>query len=374
MVRVLHYLSGLADIKAGVETYIVNLYSFLSKDEFEFSILTRNAKSGSMLNELLKNSGIKIYEIPIPTLNVVSMFQYRKELNTFFKAHQGDFDFLHMHGCDDPFVIQEAKRYGIDATAIHVHSLSRENKNAIKNTIKGFTAKANIRNANFRFACSELAGKSLFPDNKFEVIKNTIDTEKFAFDPDKRNVFREQFGLCNDQLVICFCGRFSDIKNIPFLLQIFRDLTLLNSSVRLFLIGDGEKKNELVENVKMLNIQDRVVFTGEVEDVSGILSAMDLYLQTSFKEGFSISALEAQCSGLTTILTNGFPDDVILTDLVISKSLNDESGEWAQLINKLILHKDRERKHYADIIKAAGYDTEQSAIYMSGVYKNAKND
>lgn len=373
MIRVLHYLSGLSDIKAGVETYILNLYSDLPKDEFEFCILTRNAKKGSLTNELFQSYGITIYEIPIQSLNALNVFRFRKALNAFFDNHRNEFDFIHMHGCDDPFIIQIAKQYGIVNTAIHIHTASRENDDYIKNAFKIYTSKSNIKNVDYKFACSKVAGNKVFHDRSFTVVNNSIDTNKFAFSESNRKSYRDELGLSKGQYAICYCGRFAEIKNLPFLLNVFNNLVALNNQARLFLIGNGECKNDLIDYVDRLNIREYVNFVGELQDVSGILSAMDLYLQTSFNEGFSFSALEAQCSGLPTVLSNGFPKDIVLTDLVIMESINEEANVWAETINSILLSNHKDRKKYSSIIKAAGFDSKDASHYISGVYKNAKN-
>lgn len=374
MVNVLHYLSGLADIKAGVETYILNLYDRLDKEEYSFSILTRNAKQDSPLYELFVEHGIKVYEISFPSLNVTNTLLFKKELNRFFEKIDLQFDFLHMHGCDDPFVVECAKKHGIKVAAVHVHSIVRENKNVIKRYIKTYTSRNNIRYSDYLFACSNDAGKSMFKDRPYEVLKNSIDTQKFKFDAQKREELREKYHIDEHMQVIGYCGRFSEIKNLPFLLEVFMYVRKKKNETILIMIGNGECKSELVDLAKKFDIEKCVIFTGEIENVNELLSAMDLYLQTSIKEGFSISALEAQCNGLKTVISSGFPKEIEITDLVKRIPLEYSPEDWSVSVCALLDSEQNNRATYATRIKEAGYDSGESIRQISGVYRDAKND
>lgn len=374
MITVLHYISGLADIKAGVESYILNTYEKLPHNQYRFCVLTRNAKTGSPLNRLFLESGIEIFEIPCYTLRGSSYKQYIQDMKCFFQEHYGEFDFIHMHGCDDPFVLKMAKKYGgIKRAAVHVHSITRENPNCFKTFLRKCSSCDNIRNADFRFACSDTAGKKFFTNLSYMVLPNTIDTEKYRFSATNREYYRKKYGLRNEQKAICFCGRFSKIKNLEFLVDVFFLVQRRYENVFLFLIGDGEERSNLEKAVAEYHIEDKVVFTGETLDIQSILSAMDIYVQTSLNEGFSISALEAQCSGLPTLISNGFPDEIMLTDIIRKLPISGGKSVWVEEIcNELSTSKNLDRDRYWQEIKSAGYDSSLAVKYVDEVYRNVK--
>lgn len=77
--------------------------------------------------------------------------------------------------------------------------------------------------------------------------------------------------------------------------------------------GDGESRNELMELVKELNIADRVIFHGNVENVDQAFQEIQTLLVTSDYEGFSLATLEAISNG-TSVITydvNYGPTDII---------------------------------------------------------------
>ena len=75
--------------------------------------------------------------------------------------------------------------------------------------------------------------------------------------------------------------------------------------------------------VKSLGLADSVIFTGVRTDIDCILSAMDVFIMTSFNEGLPVSLVEAQASGLHIVATDTISSEINLTDLVEFCSLDD---------------------------------------------------
>lgn len=375
LIHILHYLSGLAEIKAGIETYIINLYDHIDRDHFCFSILTRNAHKDSELYKMLTEKGIEVFDLEIPNLGLKTIPLYVKRLNNFFKEHSGEFDFLHMHGYDDPFVIYMAKHNGINKAALHIHEVARENARGVGDLFKRIFSKNNMQYADYYFACSQKAGEVMYGNKKYIVLKNTIDAQKFKFDADKRLIQREQLRLSDSNIAIAYTGRLVSVKNLSFLIEVFACVLKKNSNVKLFIIGEGEKKDNLMAQVKSLKIDKNVCFLGERNDIDMLLQGMDLYLQTSICEGFSFSALEAQCSGLLSIISDCFPWEIDITDLVYRISLSEPKEYWADKILELIRltsSRNSNRGRYAAIIKEKGYDCYTAANEMEKIYSGSE--
>lgn len=375
MIHILHYLSGLTEIKAGVETYIVNLYDHIDRDNFSFSILTRNAHIGSELYKMLTEKGIEVYDLEIPNLGLKTIPLYVKRLNSFYKEHNGEFDFIHMHGYDDPFVIYMAKHNGIKKAALHVHQVARENARVVGDLLKRIFSKNNMQYADYYFACSQKAGEVMYGNKKYIVLKNTIDAQKFKFDADKRLIPREQLRLSDSNIAIAYTGRLVPVKNLVFLIDVFACVLKKNSNVKLFIIGEGEEKDNLMAQVKSLKIDKNVYFLGIRNDIDMLLQGMDLYLQTSTCEGFSFSALEAQCCGLPSVISDSFPEEIDITDLVYRISLSEPKEYWADKILELIRltsSRNSNRGRYAAIIKEKGYDCYNAANEMEKIYSRSE--
>jgi glycosyltransferase involved in cell wall biosynthesis len=116
------------------------------------------------------------------------------------------------------------------------------------------------------------------------VIYNGIDTPKVTYD----ELFWDRFGISKESFVISAIGRLESVKNFPMLIEAISELP-----VELVIVGDGSKRDELEEMVKMLNISSKVHFLGFREDVNDILYHSRLSVISSDREGFSYVMAEA---------------------------------------------------------------------------------
>ena len=73
------------------------------------------------------------------------------------------------------------------------------------------------------------------------------------------------------------------------------------------LVGDGARKQELIELSKSMNIQDNIIFVGQVQNVNDYINLFNLFLFPSLYEGFGISLVEAQAAGVNCISSNAVP-------------------------------------------------------------------
>ena len=70
------------------------------------------------------------------------------------------------------------------------------------------------------------------------------------------------------------------------------------------LVGDGPLLDSVRNRVFQLGIQDRVNFLGRRSDVAAILEKSDVFVLTSFWEGFPLSIIEAMRASIPTIASN----------------------------------------------------------------------
>ena len=66
-----------------------------------------------------------------------------------------------------------------------------------------------------------------------------------------------------------------------------------NKKIILLIIGDGEKKEELIAQAKVLDVIDRCFFVGYQKDVIPYYELMDFYIMSSRSEAFGLCILEA---------------------------------------------------------------------------------
>ena len=152
----------------------------------------------------------------------------------------------------------------------------------------------------------ELRAAGVAPD-KVAYSPHGVDTERFRpATPEERARLRQQLGWPAEGLVIVYTGRLLRGKGLETLVDAFTALAPEHPRAWLVLVGSGGGQALSVEEalrarVRATGLEERVVFTGRLEDVSPPLRAADLFVFPSLFEALGLSLLEAAASGLACI-------------------------------------------------------------------------
>ena len=124
-------------------------------------------------------------------------------------------------------------------------------------------------------------------------------------------------------------GRIKKKKNHYFLIKIFNEILKLHKDSILLLVGEGKLRPKIQELVKEYKIEDNVRFLGIRRDTDRLYSAMDIFLLPSLYEGFPVTLLEAQASGLNIFCSDTISKEVNVTDNIHFLPLKENEKEWA---------------------------------------------
>lgn len=126
------------------------------------------------------------------------------------------------------------------------------------------------------------------------VINNGVDPTRFAFASQERARLRSELGLSDDLFIVGAVGRISKEKRLDLLIQAFSSFrSQSENSAALVIAGDGPAESELHRLMDTLHLESAVRFVGYRNDVSALLSSMDVVASTSESEGMSLALLEA---------------------------------------------------------------------------------
>lgn len=280
----------------GVESVVMNYYRNIDKEKIQFHFLCDEDSTDIPYQEIEKLGG-KVIIIP----PYQKLFKYQKELYRIFK--ENNYKMVHSHiNALSVFPLRIAKKAGVPIRIAHSHTTSNKKewkRNLIKNILRPFSKVY----ANQFFACSELSGRWLFGEkafknNSIKIINNAIDLEKFKFNKEKRNEIRKEIGLDEDTLLVGHIGRFVTQKNHEFLIDVFDEIHRRKQNSKLILIGQGNLKEKIKQKIKELGIEEYVIFTGQINNVSDYYNAIDVFLLPSLYEGLPVVGIEAQANGI----------------------------------------------------------------------------
>jgi len=144
-----------------------------------------------------------------------------------------------------------------------------------------------------------------------KILNNGIEIQNFKNLP-SRSIFRNKYGINDDDLLILFLGRINEIKGLRYLVGSFSYLKNF-PKIKLLIIGpDDNYLSKLIELIKKLNLNEKIIIINGLYGQEKIeaLSASDIFCLPSIYDCCPNSMLEACAAGLPIITTktNGLND------------------------------------------------------------------
>lgn len=222
-------------------------------------------------------------------------------------------------------------------------------------------------------------------------LRNGVDVSQLPVRGNSSDVKerRGRLGLKPDILYAACVARMHSIKDHATLIRAWKIVARHSATAQLLLIGDGEERASIENQVAMAGLENRVQFWGIRNDVAAILRAVDVFSLTSVSEAASLTLLEAMASGCASVVTDvggnaehlrdykdGFlvprSDDALLAErlieLLASPSLRSEFGSNARLRVEEHFSLDKAvesyASHYRMLAKRAGPDTANAGRFL----------
>ena len=324
---------GITDIPGGIESVIMNYYRNIDRTKIQFDFLC-NTEKVAYEDEILILGG-KIYRI---TARSKDYKKYKADMEIFFKEHSKEYNAIWINICSLANIdyLKYAKKYNIKYRIIHCH-----NSQNMDSFLRGILHRWNRifikKYATDFWSCSDDANnwfysKNIINSDKYLLVKNAIDLDKYKFNEEIRNQYRKLLKIENN-LVIGHIGRFHFQKNHEFLINVFNEIQKRNTNSKLLLIGIGEDIEKIKDKVNKLKLEDKVLFLYSRDDVECLLSAMDIFVFPSLFEGLPVAILEAQANGLPIIASKGgVPSKAKMVENFEFISLQDKAEYWAEKI------------------------------------------
>lgn len=347
----------------GSQTMVMALYRAVDRNRVQFDFIIDNDDENVFAEEIMKLGG-RIFRLP--KFNGKNYRQIRLAWKQFLSEHP-EYKVLHSHVRSyASLYIPIAKSFGVK-TIIHSHNTS--SGHGVIAIIKKFLQYPLRFQADYFFGCSEIAGEWLFgkkvvQSDRYFMLKNAVDIEKYSYRQNIRNRIRKELEIDDDTILIGHVGRMHPQKNHYFLIKFFSQLVSQQSNVRLVLLGDGELREDVEQQINQLGLQGKVLLLGLRKNVEDYFSAMDCLVLPSLHEGLPVVIVEAQANGLNCFVSDTVTKEVQISDLVHYLPIDQGESIWVNALRSC----KPERKDVSDEIRNSGFCIKESSRWLCNFY------
>lgn len=261
-----------------VDVHIINSGIKNGKERFELDNRITNIYMGIEPKNLL---GLTIFEKLIDNFNTFI------KIKRFFKKYEFDdgenivIALGHSQSCLLPFIIPNKK---------NIKKIGSQHNPISYNLIYSIIRKISLKKLDKYILLNETMQEDFLKHYNFG---NTCIIEN----PNRINGKKSDL---NNKIVIAV-GRLTEQKNFEALINIWSDIKEKNLNWTLRIIGDGPLKEELLSQIKKLNLEDVIELKSFNNNIENEYYKADILAMTSIYEGFGLVLVEAQSCGIPTI-------------------------------------------------------------------------
>ena len=287
----------------GIDRYLMTMLNYLQDTDVQMDFISYYYNDE--LEQNLKKYNSKLFVVP----NLKHPIKQYKEMQNILKQRQYDICYFNISEAFNCIGILASYKAKIRKVVVHSHNSQSGGKNLIVRNLRKcvhLVFKNKISNCSTdRLACSDIAGEWMFNKN-YKTIYNAVDYKRFKYNENKRIELQDIYSL-GGYKILGHVSNFCYAKNTTFLIEVIHSLP---DEYKLLLIGDGPEYSKCKELVREYNLEEKIIFTGLVDNVYDYYNVMDVFLLPSHFEGLPIVAIEAQYNGLNVFMSEHITKDV----------------------------------------------------------------
>ena len=319
----------------------------LDKAKYEIDLIVGD-EFGSQYERIFKKEKIKVIQISRFIGNLNFWYDISLFLNLIKIFYRNRYDIVHTHGTKAGIIGRIAAR--ITGVPIIIHGLHGSALDAFSSKwlnilflylerLAGYFTDAHISVSTI-LSQNYLKQKIGKPE-RYYTVRSGMELGSFSRDNEPGiEAKRKELSIGSDDFVLGNISRLELLKGHSLLLKAFKILTEQEKDksrrIILMIIGDGEEKENIYQDIKELGLEKSVILKGYRNDIPNILAVVDLLVHTSFREGLPRVMVQAAATGVPMVAFNvdGIPE-IIRDDyngfLVEPKNIN-------QLVEKITIY------------------------------------
>lgn len=188
-----------------------------------------------------------------------------------------------------------------------------------------------------------------------------------------RSETRHMLGVSPDTRLMLYVGRLAKEKNLAILFEAAATIFANDPNARLWLVGDGPDRPELVSLARRLGIGDRIRFVGFVPraEVDKFYAAADIFVFSSITETQGLVVQEAMTYGLPAVAVAGGGAGAAIVDGHNGYVVRNEPDHFADQVLRIL----RDDSLYARLSEGASrsvraYGIEEMGSRVVEIYRN----
>ncbi|WP_294371738.1 glycosyltransferase [uncultured Clostridium sp.] len=326
----------------GIEKLLVDVMNTIAdiKENNVFLCVINNSYDKNLLKSLNSNVKVILLNRPVSGRKLEFIIKYTRII------FQNKIDIIHCQ-------MENAVKFSIPAKilkpAVKIFTTVHDTK--IYSSLKYYEVSIDKFFCNKIIAISDSVKKEILSrgvkEHKIVKIYNAVDIDKFSIKSceafDKRKI------------VIGNVARLIPRKKgQDLLIKAVSRLKSKYPKIKCLFAGGGEEQDESINRLKVLchslNVEENIEFLGNVDDISGFLDKIDIFVLPSRYEGFGIALIEAMVKGIPCIASNiDGPKEIINDDslglLFESENIDDLTEKLEYRINSMNIDRNIIRKY-----------------------------
>ncbi|MGO2103520.1 MAG: glycosyltransferase [Psychroflexus halocasei] len=283
----------------GAEKVLVNLVNNMNHQKYNVTL--RTIIDGGENKQYLNNN-IKYDFLFKRYFKGINYLNYLPSKYIYKKLTHGNFDVIivYLHGVLTK-IISNAPSSQKTIAYLHANMESSpfiksfKNKKQIQKCFNNYNAIVSVSKS------VEESFKKVSGINKnLHVIYNTFDVENIKLK--SREKLTDLVSTSHEVVKICSVGKLTKVKGYERLLIIIKRLRDEKINLKLTIVGDGEQKEILNNFIRRNNLDNDVQLVGFQSNPYKYIAESDLFICSSYSEGFSSVVVESIITG-TPVLT-----------------------------------------------------------------------
>ncbi len=251
-------------------------------------------------------------------------------------------------------------------------------KNILFKTIIGIAAK----NASIVISDSQHYLKQLedlgFNPRRTSIIRYGVDSSKFKITT-KDKVLLKKYKLTNQDKVILVVGRLVEKKGFIYLIKAMPEVLKKIPQTKLLIVGEGDQRQELTEEMVKLGIENKVIFARTVSFtvLAKYYNLADVFVMPSIKDSKGnidaspVAMMEAMSCGVPIVATKFSGSEDFVTPAKTSLLVKEKDVELiAKAVLSILMQKDltKTRKQIRKIAQE-NFSIKSVASHYTNVFK-----